>query len=59
MKRKQIITVIDKIIKSETETEAVTPTLVSEYEELNEKCDCVIAKIRNRKEKSSKTNEVK
>lgn len=58
--RKQIITVMDKIItKSEEEINGVTPSLITEYRELNEKCDGVIAKIRNRKEKTSKTNEVK
>ncbi len=49
--RQQVSSVIDKIILDETDTELVEKETVSGYKELNDKCDVVISKIKNRKAK--------
>ena len=52
--RKQLAKVIDQIITSEQEevSEVETAT-IDEYKKLNEKCDTVITKIKNRKGKKN------
>jgi len=57
--RKQLTTVIDKIVTTAADTTTVEPEIIDDYKKLNDKCDDVITKIRNRKEKSAKPNEVK
>lgn len=56
MMRKHFTTVLDKVITASNEhIDQVEPSIISDYEKLNEKCDTVIAKIKTRKEKVSKT----
>lgn len=50
--RKQLATVIDQILTTEKEQlEELETTTVDDYKKLNDKCDVVIGKIKNRKGK--------
>lgn len=52
--RKRLATVIDQIITSEQEqVKEVEASTIDEYKKLNEKCDTVITKIKNRKGKKN------
>lgn len=54
--RKQITGIVDKIIATEWvngDTDSVDE-LIHSYEELNEKCDKVISRIKERKERKRK-----
>jgi hypothetical protein len=52
--RKQLATVIDQILTTEKEqVEELETTTVDDYKKLNDKCDAVIGKIRNRKGKKN------
>jgi hypothetical protein len=52
--RKRLAKVIDQILTSEQEQlEELETTTVDDYKKLNDKCDAVIGKIKNRK--SNKT----
>lgn len=46
--RKQLAIVIDEIIASENNV-SLEESIVNDYKKLNEKCDSIICKIRNRK----------
>ena len=53
--RKQLATVIDQILTTEKEQlEELETTTVDDYKKLNDKCDVVINKIKDRKGKKSK-----
>lgn len=49
--RKQLANVIDKIVSSKETVEEVETSTIDEYKKLNEKCDTVIGKIKERKSK--------
>ncbi len=52
--RKRLAKVIDQIIISEQEQlEELETTTVDDYKKLNDKCDAVIGKIKNRKSKKT------
>lgn len=52
--RKRLANVIDQILTSEEEQlEEVEPSTVDDYKKLNDKCDVVIGKIKNRKGKKT------
>ncbi len=52
--RKQLAKVIDQILTTEQEqVEELETTTVDDYKKLNEKCDAVIGKIKNRKGKKT------
>ncbi len=52
--RKQLATVIDQILTSEKEKlEEVESSTLDSYKQLNDKCDAVIGKIKNRKGKKN------
>ncbi len=52
--RKRLANVIDQILTSEKEQlEEIETTTVDEYKKLNDKCDAVIVKIKNRKSKKT------
>lgn len=52
--RKQLANVIDQILTSEEEkVSEVEASTIDEYKKLNEKCDTVITKIKNRKGKKN------
>ncbi len=53
--RKQINATINNLILiNSEEPETVEDTIVEDYRKLNDKCDVVINKIKNRKKKSKK-----
>ena len=51
--RKQLTVVIDKMISSAPEENPVKSSIITDYIDLNEKCDTVIAKIKARKGKKT------
>lgn len=51
--RKQLAQVIDQIIVDVKDNSDVEPSIVDEYKKLDEKCDEVICKIKNRKVKKN------
>jgi hypothetical protein len=52
--RKRLAEVIDQILTVETtQKESVEASTVDEYKKLNDKCDAVIGKIKNRKSKKN------
>lgn len=52
--RKRLANVIDQILTSEKEElEELETATVDEYKKLNDKCDAVIVKIKNRKSKKT------
>lgn len=52
--RKRLAKVIDQILTTEQEqVEELETTTVDDYKKLNEKCDAVIGKIKNRKGKKT------
>jgi hypothetical protein len=52
--RKRLANVIEQIIQSEKEQlEEVEVSTVDDYKKLNDKCDAVIGKIKNRKGKKT------
>lgn len=51
--RKQLANVIDQILTSEQEIETLERNTVEDYKKLNEKCDVIIGKIKERKSKKN------
>lgn len=56
--RKQLATVIEQVLTSEQEqVSEVEAATIDEYKKLNEKCDTVITKIKNRKKGKKNTQQ--
>jgi len=51
--RKRLANVIEHIIEEDQLVEEVEASTVDDYKKLNEKCDVVIGKIKNRKGKKT------
>lgn len=49
--RKQVAAVLDQILDSEEVSQEIEPETVKEYKRLNEKCDQVICRIKDRKKR--------
>lgn len=56
-RRKQLTNVIEQIV-STGEVDKVEESIIKDYEELKEKCDSLITKIKSRKKKGKKTKSV-
>jgi len=55
MSHKQLARVIDQVLEGQEEKAEVDQSTVDDYKKLNDKCDVVISKIKDRKSKSKKT----
>lgn len=53
--RKELAEVLDQILSTETVKESLERTVLDEYKKLNDKCDAVIDKIKDRKSKKTCT----
>lgn len=55
MPRKQLAEVIEQVLEQESDKLDLDSSMVDDYKKLNDKCDVVIGKIKNRKKRKSKT----
>lgn len=55
MPRKQLAEVIEQVLEQESDKLDLDSSMVDDYKKLNDKCDVVIDKIKNRKKRKSKT----
>lgn len=55
MPRKQLAEVIEQVLEQESDKLDLDSSMVDDYKKLNDKCDVVIGKIKNRKKRKNKT----